>query len=147
MPEVFRARVRALRREERFFESAAWCTTREAILGLPIPRNGKDAEDVLNHRGIPGARSYRGHNGGWIDWPAKTLKAGVHGVCGGEAMIRFNDGSLRYLTVRESARVQSFHDEYEIPGTRTAAMRALGNAVAVSVAEKIGRRLRRVLNL
>ena len=39
------------------------------------------------------------------------VKAGVHGVRGGEAMIRFPDDTLRYLTVRESARVQSFPDD------------------------------------
>ncbi len=56
--------------------------------------------------------------GSLIDWPSKTIKAGVHGVSGGEAMIRFADGSLRYLTVREAARVQTFPDAYEFLGPR-----------------------------
>lgn len=150
MPETFQARVEALRRADELFESSPWQTTRDALVKhpkLPKPRDGKDTPDVLNHRGIPGARTYPGHQGSWIDWPAKTLKAGVHGVAGGEGMIRFHDDSVRYLTVRESARIQTFPDTYEIPGTRTAAMRALGNAVAVDVAGIIGKKLREVLNL
>jgi DNA (cytosine-5)-methyltransferase 1 len=146
LPEQYRSRVELLRSTGDWTEEErAWRTTRDAISGLPSPKDDIDAPPFLNHRGIPGARVYARHRGGWIDWPAKTLKAGVHGVAGGEAMIRFDDGSVRYLTVRESARVQTFPDDYEIPGTRTAAMRALGNAVAVEVAAEIGRRLRAVL--
>jgi DNA (cytosine-5)-methyltransferase 1 len=116
-------------------------TVRDAISKFPEPEDYKETSGVLNHWGIPGARIYKGHTGSWVDWPAKTIKAGVHGVCGGEAMIRFEDGSLRYLTIRESAEIQSFPSSYEFPGTRTAMMRAIGNAVAVEVAATIEKRL------
>jgi len=119
-----------------------WRTVRDAIAGLPEPTDGYSAKGVLNHIGVPGARTYPGHTGSPFDWPSKTIKAGVHGVCGGEAMIRFDDGSLRYLTVREAARIQTFPDDYEFVGARSHAMRHIGNAVAVRVGEAVGAHLR-----
>lgn len=120
-----------------------WRTLRDAIAELPQPVDGQEAPGVLNHIAIPGARSYKGHTGSPIDEPSKTIKAGVHGVCGGEAMIRYQDASLRYLTVRESARVQSFPDDYEFTGARSHAMRHIGNAVAVNVASAVTSHLRK----
>ncbi len=119
-----------------------WQTVRDVIAGLPEPIDGKPDPDILNHIGIPGARSYPGHTGSDIDRPSKTIKAGVHGVCGGEAMIRFNDGKLRYMTVRESARIQTFPDDYEFLGARSHAMRHIGNAVPVQLAREIGLHMR-----
>ena len=150
LPASLERRVRALRDQEQLFASPEllrWATTRDALRKLPTPVDGEEAAGWLNHWGIPGARTYKGHTGGPIDLPAKTLKAGVHGVCGGEAMIRFHDDSVRYLTIREAARVQSFPDDYDLPLTRTAAMRALGNAVAVTVARTIGERLRELTGI
>jgi DNA (cytosine-5)-methyltransferase 1 len=145
VPEKLQANVQELRDQPTLDigdTPHAWRTTRDGLADLPKPKNDVDYPSIANHRGIDGARSYRGHTGGWYEWPAKTLKAGVHGVCGGEAMIRFTDGSLRYLTVRESARVQAFPDDYTLPTVRTVAMRLLGNAVAADVARVIGDRLR-----
>ena len=55
-------------------------TVRDALKGLPKPRIGM--ADIENHVLIPGARSYPGHTGSELDQPAKTLKAGDHGVPG-----------------------------------------------------------------
>lgn len=146
-PPRLAAAIRRLRDSMVAPAGERWQTTRDAIRNLPEPVDYTDAEGVLNHWGIPGARTYKGHTGSEIDWPSKTLKAGVHGVCGGEGMIRFPDESVRYLTIREAARVQSFPDWYDVVGTRTKAMRALGNAVAVDVAAAIGKHLRKVTGI
>ena len=103
----------------------SWTTLGEAIEKVPKLNN-----DVKGGE----AKAYPGHTGSELDRPCKTIKAGVHGVPGGENMIRYPDGSLRYLTVREAARVQTFPDGYEICGAWTEGMRQIGNAVPVELA-------------
>jgi DNA (cytosine-5)-methyltransferase 1 len=115
-----------------------WRTVRDAIRDLPDPTLAFDTR-ILNHRYQPGARAYPGHTGSRLDEPAKTLKAGVHGVPGGENMLLRPDGSVRYFTVRESARLQTFPDDYELHGSWTEAMRQLGNAVPVELAHMVAK--------
>lgn len=115
-----------------------WRTVRDAISDLPEPEKSPDKEPIQQaHRFQPGARSYQGHTGSPLDEPAKTLKAGDHGVPGGENMLRRPDGSVRYFTVRESARIQTFPDEFIFHGTWTESMRQLGNAVPVGLARAV----------
>jgi len=120
-----------------------WRTVRDAISDLPRP----GSKSVLNHVAQPGARSYPGHTGSYVDAPAKALKAGVHGVPGGENMLRRFDGSVRYFTVREAARLQTFPDSYALHGPWSEAMRQLGNAVPVMLAETVALSVREHLDL
>lgn len=124
----------------------AWQTVRDAIADLPDPEHEPvKARRVANHRFQGGARSYPGHTGSPLDEPAKTLKAGVHGVPGGENMLRRPTGEVRYFTVRESARLQTFPDSYLFHGSWTESMRQLGNAVPVRLAEMVGKDVARRL--
>lgn len=119
-----------------------WHTVRDAISDLPDP---KKSNDVPNHKHNPGARVYGGHTGSPLDEPAKTLKAGDHGVPGGENMLAYPNGKVRYFTVRESARLQTFPDNYVFEGSWTETMRQLGNAVAVDVASMVAAKIRDTL--
>lgn len=117
-----------------------WRTVRDAFQGLPDPElEPEKAKAIADHRFIPGARSYPGHTGSPLDAPAKTLKAGVHGVPGGENMLRRPDGSIRYFSVREAARLQTFPDDFLFHGSWSETMRQLGNAVPVRLAEIVAR--------
>jgi len=118
-----------------------WLTVRDAIAGLPEPKE-TSPDHILNHRFVPGARVYKGHTGSPLDEPAKTLKAGDHGVPGGENMLVRDDGSVRYFTVRESARLQTFPDDYAFHGSWTEIMRQLGNAVPVTLAQVVAQSIR-----
>ena len=93
-----------------------------------------------------GAKSYPGHTGSDLDYPSKALKAGVHGVPGGENMMRHANGKVRYFTVRESARLQTFPDDFEVTGSWSEAMRQLGNAVPVDLAHVVSKELRCTLS-
>jgi DNA (cytosine-5)-methyltransferase 1 len=61
-------------------------------------------------------------------------------------MVLRPDGSIRYFTVRESARLQTFPDDFLFHGSWTETMRQLGNAVPVKLAELIARDIREHLS-
>jgi len=126
-------------------EKRPWLTVRDVIWDLPDPEDEKLSRKITNHQFNLGAKAYVGHTGSLLDEPAKTLKAGDHGVPGGENMLVLPNGKIRYFTVRESARLQDFPDDYIFHGSWTESMRQLGNAVPVGLgrvmAESIKERL------
>lgn len=152
MPPRLASRVERLRCERPgdLFETEKkpWRTVRDALTespALPDPES-EDCSGWHNHEHNPGARSYPGHTGSPYDEPAKTLKAGDHGVPGGENTLLKPDGLLRYFTVRESARLQTFPDDFVLIGAWTEAMRQLGNAVPVLLAKTVADGIRQRLS-
>ncbi|MFF1904271.1 DNA cytosine methyltransferase [Kitasatospora sp. NPDC058218] len=156
-----RGRITARYADELPFEGPAtsgdeprsrWLTLRDAIKGLPeidLTKLDKTTEqgDWPDHVGWPGARIYTGHTPNELDQPAKTVKAGVHGVPGGESVMMLDkwveDPQIpggrqylhRYMTVRETARVMTFDDGWKLRGPRGERMRQLGNAVPVRLGQ------------
>ena len=118
-------------------DTKPWLTMRDAFKGLNIDNIDKS---------LWSAKSYPGHTGSNIDEPSKTIKAGAHGVPGGENMIRWADGTLRYLSIAEAKRIQTFPDNYTITGAWTEAMRQIGNAVPVRLAQIISKSVTEALN-
>ena len=134
------AQLRSVRRavEETDTPLQRWQTVRDAIGALPNPADVHGVGTYYNHEFRDGARIYAGHSGSKMDEPSKTIKAGAHGVPGGENMVVLDDGSVRYYTVRESARIQTFPDDYIFSASWTESMRQIGNAVPVKLAKAVG---------
>ncbi|XCN75482.1 MAG: DNA cytosine methyltransferase [Candidatus Electrothrix aestuarii] len=128
------ASVQKMQKQPQLFPPAtkAWRTVRDTLQALPQP----DEEGVYHPEHIfrKGARVYPGHTGSFIDFPSKTIKAGGHGVPGGENMLRNADGSVRYYTTYEAKLLQTFPEEYRITGSWSESMRQIGNAVPVKLA-------------
>jgi DNA (cytosine-5)-methyltransferase 1 len=110
-----------------------WRTIRD-VLGSPAP--GKKL-----------AKQYAGHTGSRLDAPAKTIKAGAHGVPGGENMIILDNGRTRYLTADEAKIIQTFPADFKISGGWGEAMRQIGNAVPVLLAEAVGKAVYRTIGV
>jgi DNA (cytosine-5)-methyltransferase 1 len=123
-----------------------WVTVRDALSDLGEPfLSQEQGPSQMQHDLVLGARPYRGHTGSPLDQPSKALKAGVNGVPGGENMLRRLDGTVRYFSIRECARLQTFPDEYLFEGAWSEQMRQIGNAVPSSMAEKVLRSMKSVL--
>jgi DNA (cytosine-5)-methyltransferase 1 len=119
-----------------------WVTVRDAIGDLPAPTK---RQKIAGHWQHQGARAYANHTGSCLDEPAKALKAGDHGVPGGENMLAYSGGRVRYFTIREMARLQGFPDDFVISGSWKAATRQLGNAVPTCVGELMGKAVLNIL--
>ncbi len=145
IPDSLRRRVESLRFMFPGMLLPAWKTVRDAISDLPELAPGASCCKFANHFCNPGARAYPGHDGSPYDRPAKALKAGDHGVPGGENTLRYEDGSVRYFSVRECARLQTFPDNWIFEGSWTESMRQLGNAVPVQMCEVVAKRLKQTL--
>jgi len=136
VPAKLRNKIEQLRKNGTPPSTLPWRTVRDVICDLPEPTK-RGTSKIANHGLQPGARAYPGHTGSPLDLPAKTLKAGDHGVPGGENMLVKDNGDVRYFTVRESARIQTFPDGFVFHGSWTETMRQLGNAVPVLLAQRV----------
>ena len=125
-------------------ERKPWRTVRDALSGLANPPPKSD-RSLTNHWLIPGARLYPNHNGRDVDWPSKTIKAGVHGVAGGENILRRPTGAFRYYTLREMARLQGFPDQHYFQGPRSRVIGQIGNAMPCQLASAVAAEFRGTL--
>lgn len=123
-------------------ELPQWVSIKEAIDHFPDP----DKENnVLNH--VYSAykveyRNFTGHRKTDPDKPSPTILARGNGKGGVCAIPHYN--GKRRLTIRESASVQTFPEDFHFVGTMNSCYRQIGNAVPVLFARKLGDELMRL---
>lgn len=123
-------------------ELPRWVSIKEAIDHFPDP----DKENnVLNH--VYSAykveyRNFTGHRKTDPDKPSPTVLARGNGKGGVCAIPHYN--GRRRLTIRESASVQTFPEDFHFVGTMNSCYRQIGNAVPVLFARKLGDELMRL---
>lgn len=119
-----------------------WVSIKCAIGHFPNP---DEPNNVLNHdysKYKVEYRNYTAHRQTDPDKPSPTILARGNGG-GGVCAIPHYNGERR-LTVRESASVQTFPENFEFYGVRGACYRQIGNAVPVLFAKILGEELIRL---
>lgn len=119
-----------------------WKSIREAIGHFPNP---DEPNDVMNHEYSKYKveyRDYTAHRPTNPDKPSPTILARGNGG-GGVCAIPHYNGERR-LTVRESASVQTFPEDFFFCGVRGSCYRQIGNAVPVLFAKILGAELMRI---
>ena len=119
-----------------------WVSIKDAISHFPNP---DEPNDVLNHTYSAYKVEYRnftGHRETNPDKPSPTVLARGNGKGGVCAIPHYN--GKRRLTIRESAAVQTFPDDFHFIGTMGSCYRQIGNAVPVKFAQMLGEQFTRL---
>ena len=119
-----------------------WISIKEAIDHYPDP---DEPNNVPNHdysRYKVEYRDYTAHRKTDPEKPSPTILARGNGGGGVCAIPHYN--GKRRLTVRESATVQTFPEDFIFYGVRGSCYRQIGNAVPVLFANLLGRELVRI---
>ncbi len=115
-----------------------WLTVKIALRGLPL----EPTLDIPNHIGTAHGvkiNGYLGNRETRLDKPSPTI-VGRGGGTGGPVIIPHPSGQRR-MTVRETARLQSFPDSFVFEGSVSSQYRQIGNAVPCSLAYNIAKML------
>lgn len=125
-----------------------WRTIRDELERFPDPDK---PNKVINHVYSSyklAFRNFTGHRPTDPNKPCPTILARGNGGGGVCAIPHYN--GKRRLTIRESAAIQTFPDEFEFVGAMNSCYRQIGNAVPVRFAKFLGDeliRLERVLSV
>ena len=121
---------------------APWRTISDELKRFPDP---DEPNDIVNH--VYSAyklafRNFTGHRPTDPNKPCPTILARGNGGGGVCAIPHYN--GKRRLTIRESAAIQTFPDDFEFVGAMNSCYRQIGNAVPVLFGELLGRELVRL---
>ena len=119
-----------------------WLSIREAIDHYPDPDLPNDIKNHDYSRYKVEYRDYTAHRQTDPDKPSPTILARGNGGGGVCAIPHYN--GKRRLTVRESATVQTFPEDFVFYGVRGSCYRQIGNAVPPRFARLLGEELIRI---
>lgn len=115
---------------------------REALDRFPDPDTPNNIPNHVYSTYRLAFRNFTGHRPTDPDKPCPTILARGNGGGGVCAIPHYN--GIRRLTIRESAAIQTFPDDFEFFGKMNSCYRQIGNAVPVLFGELLGRELRRL---
>lgn len=125
-------------------ELSPYKTLKDCIGNLPDP-NSVEGKKIYNHYGLKHKVKINGYIGNralsW-DKPSPTI-VGRGGGTGGP-VIAVHPNLNRRFTVRETARIQGFPDNFIFAGATSSQFRQIGNAVAVGFAFHLGKALKKI---
>ncbi|MBQ6923638.1 MAG: DNA cytosine methyltransferase [Kiritimatiellae bacterium] len=119
-----------------------WRTIRDALEHFPDPDKPNSLANHVYSAYKLAYRDFTGHRPTDPDKPCPTILARGNGGGGVCAIPHYN--GRRRLTIRESAAIQTFPDDFEFVGTMNSCYRQIGNAVPVRFAELLGKELIRL---
>jgi DNA (cytosine-5)-methyltransferase 1 len=123
-------------------QPSPWISIKQAIDDYPDP---DEPNDILNHTYSSYKLAYRnftGHRVTDASKPSPTILARGNGKGGVCAIPHYN--GKRRLTIRESAAIQTFPDDFGFVGKMNSCYRQIGNAVPVHFAYLLGKELIRL---
>lgn len=123
-------------------ELPQWISIKKAIGHFPDP---DEENNIINH--VYSAykvkyRNFTGHRQTDPDKPCPTILARGNGKGGVCAIPHYN--GKRRLSIRESASIQTFPEDFHFVGSMNACYRQIGNAVPVKFAKLLGEELIRL---
>ena len=121
---------------------AEWRTIRDELDRFPDPDKPNEIANHVCSAYKLAYRNFTGHRPTDPDKPCPTILARGNGGGGVCAIPHYN--GKRRLTIRESAAIQTFPDDFEFIGSMNSCYRQIGNAVPVRFGEFLGRELVRL---
>jgi len=119
-----------------------WVSIKNALDHYPNPDKPNEYMNHIYSSYKLAYRNFTGHRVTDPDKPSPTILARGNGKGGVCAIPHYN--GQRRLTIRESAAIQTFPDDYEFIGQMNSCYRQIGNAVPVKFAKFLGDELLRL---
>lgn len=95
--------------------------------------------DGFNRRKLKNKENGKGFGAQYLDLfkPSYTISA-RYWKDGADALVKYDENTIRMLTEQETARIQSFPDTYKFTGSSREIYTQIGNAVPVELARHVG---------